>query len=67
MADHIDGVALPHYSLPGPWGAAEDKLQGIPNETLTLLLLMSAGAIVWVALKAPATAKAAVGAYIWLP
>ncbi len=67
MSDHIDGISLPAHSLPGPWGAVESKLQGVPNETLTLLLLMSAGVLVWIALQAPATLKAATGAYIWLP
>lgn len=45
----------------------ESYLKGWPDQTLTVALIMAAIVLVWIALKAPATAKAVALSYVIFP
>lgn len=47
--------------------AIEDHLAGWPDQLLTLVLLLAAAGVVLIALRAPATLKAAAAVYVLLP
>ena len=54
-------------NLPKPIAQLNNKLQGLPDNTLTLLLLSLAGVLVIVAFTQPALVKAGVAAWVMLP
>lgn len=45
----------------------EAALEGAPNSVLTLLLVVAAVVLVWVALRATAIEKAVVAAWVFFP
>lgn len=50
-----------------PHAFLENRLGGAPNYILTILLVVSAGFLIVVAMKASRTAKAGVLLWTWLP